>query len=134
MSPPPSNLLTSLIRFSAVGLAAATLDLTLFAIFHGLFDVRPWLANTASYSFTTVFSFVLHRHWTFATRKPQAGVSHQFPRFAGVNTGGLVLSTLIVHYGSASLTPIGAKVVSLPVALAWNYTFSRLMVFVSRTR
>ena len=128
------GMLRSLLRFATVGIANTALDFAVFTLLERYAGVAPGLANIVSYSCGVLFSFITNRRWTFADISGHNGALRQFALFVGVNAAGLSISTIIVVLGSNLLTPIGAKLLALPVTLAWNFTLSRLVVFAARSK
>ena len=85
----------------------------------------PALANIASYSCGIALAYVLNRRWTF---RSEGGLARA-ARFYLLMFAGLLLSTLIVTALSMILPPFVAKLISVPIVFAYNYTASRRWVF-----
>ncbi len=123
----------TIIRFAVVGAITTTLDFVLFAGLVGMTG-QPVLSNLFSYSCGLATSYLLNRSWTFGV-DPDFGQALKFLLFTST---GLLLSTLLVALLSTALTPLFAKLISVPIVFFWNYLTARYWVFaasgVSRDR
>src|SRR5919201_1651751 len=82
-------------RFLTVGMLSTLLDVALFSVLRVTLGMPTLAANTLSYSAGMVFSFLLHRRWTYAHR-PLKAVGAQFSQFAAVSLSALLLNNLLV--------------------------------------
>jgi len=116
--------LGALVRFATVGACTTALDAMLFLALTAS-GAPPALANIASYSCGIALAYVLNRRWTFRSE----GGLVRAARFYLLMFAGLLLSTVIVTALSMLLPPLAAKLVSVPIVFAYNYTASRRWVF-----
>ena len=121
------------IRFSLVGIAGFTVDVSILLLCLGILQLGPYLGRVVSYLGAATTTWLLNRRFTFpeATHdRPHA----QWARFVVVNAVGGT-----VNYGTyAGLVMVTDVVANHPVlgvaagsvvGLLFNFTGSRLLVF-----
>lgn len=117
-----------------IGFSAFVLDFTLLKL--GLWlGFYLLLANGFAVTFAIIYSYFMHRHFTFAHRAGANGYKiearRQFMLFVVVSVCALALSELLIH---TLVTRVGysesiSKVISSAVLFIWNYSFNRLLTF-----
>jgi dolichol-phosphate mannosyltransferase len=132
----PQRELHYLMRFAAVGVIGAVIDIALFALLHGALGLALLPANTISYSAGIVNNFLLNRRWTYHDA-PQKAIRTQMIQFALVSVSALLLNNLLV----ALLTPLSAsatgpqggyllaKACATAIGLVWNFGINRIWTF-----
>jgi putative flippase GtrA len=115
-------------RFSATGGANTAVDLALFALLVQAFSLNPAISNVLSYGTGIACSFVLNNWWTFEAGK-RSGLSGRAVRFLAVSLSALLVSTVIVAGLGSFLSPLVAKLISIPLTFAWNFVLCRYFVF-----
>ncbi len=116
-------------RFAMVGVVNTAVDLGLFAIF---FYVLAWpllLANAGGFMVAVCVSYILNKTWTFADPSQGQEAFRRGLAFAAVALGGLALGSLAIWLAAQVMVPILAKLASIGVTFAWNFTISRRWVF-----
>ena len=124
----------SMFKFSLVGVVNTTIDVTLFAVFVYVSRWSVLPANIVSYSSGILNSFVMNKVWTFQDQKPFSRSLRPFVLFVVINVSSLFLSTALVWLLAQYLSNLIAKLASVGVVFAWNYTLTRLFVFTTATR
>ena len=117
------------IRFGLVGVVNTLIDLVLFSLLVQGAALALLPANILSYGTGIVNSFLMNRAWTFNHRSRGKALWRSFSFFIGINLLGLALSTLLVLLLSQIVSPITAKVISVPLVFVWNYLASRHLAF-----
>lgn len=125
-------------KFGVVGIINTIID---FVLLNLLVAVVGWpilWANTISFSAAVTNSYFINKYWTFRNHEPAH--LRQFSTFVLISIVGLVLSNLLVHYGTQLLGDYDfgltfvwqyniAKAVSAVIVLAWNFLASKYLVF-----
>ncbi len=117
------------IRFGMVGVVNTLIDLVLFSLLVQGVAMAVVPANILSYGTGIVNSFLMNRTWTFSDRSRGKALLKSFSLFVGINLLGLAFSTLLVLLFSQVMSPILAKVISVPLVFVWNYLASRHLAF-----
>jgi len=118
-----------IIRFAVVGFTNLGIDLAVFSVSYYWLGLPLLLANTLAYSLATANSYVLNKHWTFASDNSSDRSLQEFSRFVLFNLVGLALSNLSVYFLANYLQPIVAKLYAVGVTFVWNYITNRYFVF-----
>lgn len=122
--------LVSLIKFSIVGIANTAIDLFLFLFLTQIIHWHVLPANILSYSTGIINSFIINKIWTFKDRRPFSKSLTPFMRFILINLSSLILSTFFVWLLSQFFSVVISKAFSIVITLIWNYSFTRLLVFI----
>ncbi|HSX20817.1 MAG TPA: GtrA family protein [Gammaproteobacteria bacterium] len=125
---------SSMVRYIPIGIASFIIDFTLLNI--GLKLHLPLLlANGISVTTSIIFSFFMHRHFTFAHQAKKDGYSmrahHQFIFFLIASLSALFFSELLIHLFvvTIGLSPSIAKILSSAILFIWNYAFNKVLTF-----
>ncbi|RLC37542.1 hypothetical protein DRH29_01590 [candidate division Kazan bacterium] len=129
------------VKFGIVGVANTIIDFVLLNFFIAIVGWPILLANTLSFSAAVTNSYFMNKYWTFRNNEPTH--IRQFSTFALISTVGLILSNILVHYGTELLGTYDfnltfawqyniAKAVSAAIVLAWNFMASKYLVFYER--
>jgi dolichol-phosphate mannosyltransferase len=124
----PSNWL-QLFKFGLVGGSGYLINLAVFALLTGIFDVHHMLAAVGAFAVAVTNNFLWNRHWTFAAGDGAA--SFQAPRFFAVSVAslGLNLAVLEILVGSGSVGDLAAQAIAVAVAMPFNFVGNRLWTF-----
>lgn len=117
------------LRFALVGGANTLLDAGLFAALCYGAGLAPGVANLLSYGTGIASSFVLNRSWTFADRDHTGALAVQAAGFLAVSLSALALSTTLVVVAASLMSPLGAKLASIPITYLWSYQLTRRFIF-----
>ncbi|HUW65905.1 MAG TPA: GtrA family protein [Spirochaetia bacterium] len=90
----------SLLRFMIVGSINTGIDFLLFVFLMRVVGVNYLIAQTASYAFGVMNSFIMNKAWTFGNTMPAESIPKQFVQFLTLN----ILSLLISLVGLKTLT------------------------------
>jgi putative flippase GtrA len=117
-----------------VGVVNTTIDVSLFGFFVHVLNWNLLPANITSYSAGIVNSFVMNKFWTFQDQKPLAHSIKAFATFVLISMTSLVVSSASVWAFAQYLDQMFAKLGSVAIVFAWNYSLTRLLVFTTPTR
>ncbi|MEO5343269.1 MAG: GtrA family protein [Gammaproteobacteria bacterium SHHR-1] len=125
---PPSRIAAQrqFLRFGLVGVLNTALDFTLFILFYGVLGLAPQLANALAFWLAASNSYWLNQRWTFAASQPSLGA---YGRFLLFNAGGLLISSLLLHWLGPVIGMEGAKLAAIGLAFLWNFIMSKHFVF-----
>jgi len=126
------------IKFGVVGALNTVIDFGLLNLLVQVFGWPVVWANAVSFSVAVINSYLLNKRWTF--RNQSRAHVRQFSMFGLVSVVGLLLSSVLVHYGTEVLGAHSfglafawqynvAKAVSVVVVLLWNFFASKYLVF-----
>ena len=120
-------------RYVVVGALGLVTDVSVLTGCLVILDTGPHLGRVVSYLVAATFTWSLHRTFTFPAGQ-DAEPKRQWASFMVTNAlgGGLnyaIYAGLITWVTVFAMAPPAAVVVSSAVALAVNYTASRLLVF-----
>ncbi len=128
---------SSATRYILIGGSAFVLDFSLLQL--GLaVGLTLLLANGIAVTAGILYSFIMHRTFTFAHKAQGEGYKrsreHQFIIFLIISISALLLSEILIHFfvTQAHFNTSVAKVLTSAILFVWNYTFNRLITF--RTR
>ena len=110
------------------GINTAT-DLSAFVFLTTKLKMAPALANFISYMVALCVSFVLNRTFTFRSSTFALMLPVQVYRFLAINVFSLLGSTAAIWLLSEIMVPIAAKLVTIPLVIAWGFFAVRLLVF-----
>lgn len=116
------------LRYISVGAASAALELTLFSLAYEALGWPLLLANAAALACALVLNFTLQKQWTF---RADGGWARRLPHYALMQAISALLNSTLMYLMVARwgwYAPL-AKVVEIGVLFAWNFTFSKLVVF-----
>lgn len=124
----PSNWL-QLFKFGLVGGSGYLVNLAVFALLTGLFEVHHLVAAVAAFAVAVSSNFFWNRHWTFAAGDGAA--RFQAPRFFAVSVGGLAINLILLEalIASGSVGDLPAQAIAVAVAMPFNFVFNRLWTF-----
>ncbi|MGA8535560.1 MAG: GtrA family protein [Candidatus Tumulicola sp.] len=128
MNDAPREVVRQLTAYAVVGVIGTVLDVALFWV---LVRLGVWipLAVTLAFFGATAAQFVLNRHWSFRASHRPAIV--QVPIYAIVTFVNLLLTLALVEAGIGllHLSPIAAKVFSIPPTALVGFVANRYLTF-----
>lgn len=125
---PDSQRLLQLVRFLAVGVASAAVDVGGLWLLHGVLGMWLPLAAGTSFLASFVVNFGLNQRWTFQAQTTQT--RDQLVRFTIL----VVANTLVTAVAVTAITGMGlpylaAKLIVMTVLFLVNFALLRLWVF-----
>lgn len=120
------------IRFGLVGVMNTGLDFILFLLMTNLWHWNVLIAQTLSYLFGLINSFVWNRRLTFQSKgRPETS---EVIRFIGVNLVSLLASLFVIsEMAHFSVPNTLSKIIVLFITFAINFTGSKWWVFRKRS-
>ncbi|HEX6602482.1 MAG TPA: GtrA family protein [Solirubrobacterales bacterium] len=118
-----------LLKFGLVGGSGYLVNLAVFALLTGSFDVHHVTAAIGAFAVAVTNNFLWNRHWTFAAGD---GPAHfQAVRFFTVSLAslGLNLAVLQLLLLSSSIGELPAQAIAVAVAMPFNFVGNRLWTF-----
>jgi dolichol-phosphate mannosyltransferase len=117
-----------LLQFGLVGVSGYVVNLAVFAVAVGPFDVHHILAAIIAFCVAVTNNFWWNRHWTFDARQGHAGF--QAARFFTVSVLALLINLvaleLLIRGGMGDLP---AQAVAVAIAMPFNFIGNKLWTF-----
>ena len=119
-----------LVRYFGVGAVAATVDISLFAIFAGYLGYPYLIVAAFTFILATFVNYVLSIRFVF-----ESGVrfarNHEMAIVFLVSGVGLGLNQLVLYLGVglAHIEPIMSKMIATATVFGWNYMARARFVF-----
>ena len=117
-----------LLQFGLVGVSGYVVNLAVFAVAVGPFDVHHILAAIIAFCVAVTNNFWWNRHWTFDARQGHAGF--QAARFFTVSVLALLINLvaleLLIRGGMGD---IPAQAVAVAIAMPFNFIGNKLWTF-----
>lgn len=129
-------------KFAAVGFLNTAIDFGVLNILSMIFGVTAGFliggVNVPGFVLAVFNGYFWNKFWVFQDRG-DGGVFHDFPKFAAVSVGALLLNSAIVVIMTTFIPPFFdvrpetwlniAKVVASAAALLWNFVGYKFLVF-----
>src|SRR4051794_109894 len=117
-----------LLQFGLVGGSGYVVNLAVFAVLNGPFDIHYIAAAILAFCVAVTNNFWWNRHWTFDARHGHAGF--QAARFLTVSVLALVINLialkLLVNGGVSELP---AQAIAVAIAMPFNFDGNKLWTF-----
>ena len=117
-----------LLQFGLVGVSGYVVNLAVFAVVVGPFDVHHIPAAIVAFCVAVTNNFWWNRHWTFDARRGHAGF--QAARFFTVSVLALLINLvaleLLIRGGMGDLS---AQAVAVAIAMPFNFIGNKLWTF-----
>jgi len=117
-----------LLQFGLVGVSGYVVNLAVFAVAVGPFDVHHILAAIIAFCVAVTNNFWWNRHWTFDARQGHAGF--QAARFFTVSVLALLINLvaleLLIRGGMGD---IPAQALAVAIAMPFNFIGNKLWTF-----
>ncbi|MDQ2629345.1 MAG: GtrA family protein [Actinomycetota bacterium] len=124
----PANWL-QLLKFGLVGGSGYLINLVVFALLAGYFDLHHLVAAVGAFAVAVTNNFLWNRHWTFDAGH---GVAHfQAARFFTVSLAALVLNLVVLELllSAGLVGELPAQAIAVAVAMPFNFVGNRLWTF-----
>ena len=117
-----------LAKFGIVGGSGYLINLAVFALLAGLFDIHHIAAAICAFLVAVSNNFFWNRHWTFG---PGEGPAHfQAARFFVVSVASLGINLVALELLlSGGLGELSAQAVAVAVAMPFNFLGNKLWAF-----
>lgn len=118
-----------LLKFGLVGGSGYLINLAVFALLAGSFDIHHTAAAVGAFAVAVSNNFLWNRHWTFG---PGDGPAHfQAARFFTVSVAslGLNLAVLQLLLVGTALGELPAQAIAVAAAMPFNFLGNRLWTF-----
>jgi putative flippase GtrA len=115
--------------YCIVGGINTAADLVVFLLLTADLQMPPEIANVASYTVGILVSFALNKNFTFRTSRHALRPSTQLVRFIAINLVSLLGSTSVIWLLSNVVSPVAAKIVTIPLVIAWGFLSTQGLVF-----
>ncbi len=121
-----------LVKFCAVGGSGYVVNLAVFALAVGVFDLHHLIAATAAFVVAVLNNFWWNRHWTFGAKEGHAGF--QAARFFTVSVGAFLFAAAILEalVNGADMAEIPAQAISIVAATPLNFVGNKMWSFGQR--
>ncbi len=119
------------IRFAVVGGTAFGIDFGTLYLFKEKLKVNKYISNTISFIISASFNFCLNRIWAFHNHDPE--LATQAVKFAASMTVGFLIATsaLYIFSDRMKLNFYFSKLLSVSIAMIWNFAMANLVIFPS---
>lgn len=116
-----------LVRYGLVGVVGVVIDFGLLNIFVQFTKLDVYQSLVFAFLVSVVASYFLHSHWTFKVKKlPIKLIAYCLTAIVGLIINFTVMYLLIEGW---DLWYNYAKLVAVFIALVWNYTIAKTLVF-----
>ena len=134
------------IKFAAVGVVGAAIDLGVMNLLTHLFDMRLVYAGSISFVCAVCSNFILNRYWTYPDSRSKH-LLHQLGMFFLVNSIGIGIRIPILHYMEPvmlklfgrylhlssstieSLAKNATLMLSIGIVMLWNFFVNRYWTY-----
>lgn len=116
-----------LVRYGLVGVIGAAIDFSLLNVFVQFTRFDVYQSLVFAFLISVIVSYFLHSHWTFNVKKlPVKLLAYCLTAMVGLIINFTVMYLLIEGWGWWYNY---AKLAAIFVALVWNYTIAKTLVF-----
>lgn len=118
-----------LAKFGIVGGSGYLINLVVFALLAGVFDIHHIAAAVGAFVVAVSNNFFLNRHWTF---EPGEGPAHfQAARFFAVSLASLVINLVVLELliSGDVVGELPAQAIAVAVAMPFNFLGNKLWTF-----
>ncbi len=119
------------VRFCIVGGLGFVINLALLSLFTQVFSLPVFLAQLFGAEIALGCNFFLHHHWTYKRHRVTKSLSTLLWQFHASSWPAIIGSALMVSAG-VNILHIGkflALVISSAIALAWNFAWSKFVIW-----
>lgn len=124
------------VRFCVVGGTGFLINLGLLILFRQVVGMPIFLAQLLAAEVALFSNFMLHHRWTYKAHKVEKTMLTLLLQFHATTWPAIIGSALMVTAGETifNLTNLEALVVSSAVALMWNFSWSKYVVWRDTSR
>ena len=117
-----------LFKFGLVGGVGYLINLAVFALLAGVFDIHHIAAAIGAFVVAVSNNFFWNRHWTF--EKGERPAHFQAARFFAVSIASLVVNLVVLELlVSGGLGELPAQAIAVAVAMPFNFVGNKLFTF-----
>jgi putative flippase GtrA len=117
-----------LFQFGIVGFSGYVVNLAVFAVLNGPFDVHYIPAAILSFCVAVTNNFWWNRHWTFDAKHGHAGF--QAARFFTVSVLALIVNLVALNLlVGGGMSELPAQALSVAIAMPFNFVGNKLWTF-----
>jgi dolichol-phosphate mannosyltransferase len=117
-----------LLQFGLVGGSGYVVNLAVFAVLNGPFDIHYIAAAILAFCVAVTNNFWWNRHWTFDAKHGHAGF--QAARFFTVSVLALVINLIALKLlVNGGVTELPAQAISVAIAMPFNFVGNKLWTF-----
>jgi putative flippase GtrA len=118
-----------LLKFGIVGGSGYVINLVVFAVLAGTFDVHHTVAAIGAFCVAVTSNFLLNRYWTFGPGAGSAGF--QAARFFAVSLAALGLNLVVLELlvSGGGIGELAAQAIAVAVAMPFNFLGNKLWTF-----
>lgn len=118
-----------LCKFGLVGGSGYLINLAVFALLSGSFDVQHTIAAIGAFCVAVSSNFYWNRHWTFGAGNGHAGF--QAVRFFTVSIAALLINLVVLEalVAATSLGELYSQAIAVAVAMPFNFLGNKLWTF-----
>lgn len=119
------------IRFCIVGGTGFVINFLLLALLPHIFPMPIFIAQLVGSEVALFSNFLLHHHWTYKHKRVQKTVRTLLVQFHASTWPAILGSTAMVSIGVSVLhiNKYLALIVSSIIALAWNFVWSKFVIW-----
>lgn len=119
------------VRFCIVGGTGFLINLAILMLLTKQFNTPVFIAQLIGAEIALGSNFVLHHNWTYRNRRVKKSLPNLIIQFHASSWPAIIGSTLLVSLMVTGLhtNKIEALVVSSVVALAWNFAWSKYVIW-----
>jgi dolichol-phosphate mannosyltransferase len=120
-----------LLKFGIVGASGYLVNLGVFALLAGNFDVHHMIAAIAAFAVAVTSNFLWNRRWTFGPGDGSAGF--QAARFFAVSLAALALNLIVLEalLMGGAIGELPAQAIAVAIAMPFNFLGNKLWTFAS---
>jgi putative flippase GtrA len=120
-----------LFKFGLVGCSGYLINLAVFAVLVGNFDLHHAAAAVGAFCVAVSNNFLWNRRWTFGAGEGRPGF--QAMRFLAVSLIALLINLVVLEalVAGASLGNLSAQAIAVAVAMPFNFAGNKLWTFAS---
>jgi hypothetical protein len=119
------------VRFCMVGGTGFVINMTLLLLFRRYLGMAVFYAQLIAAEIALFCNFILHNHWTYKKHNVNKSISKLIIQFHVTSWPAILGSAAMVTFfvDIMKLTNIIALIISSGVALLWNFTWSKYVVW-----
>jgi len=118
--------------FAVVGVVNTLIDVNVFAIAYGIFDIPLIPANLLAWLVAVSFSYAANAMTTFGPESGQVLTVRDYAKFVMSGAAGGLIATTALVIASKVAAVITAKLISIFAGFAANFLLSNFYVFRSK--
>lgn len=119
------------VRFCIVGGVGFVINFIVLTLLHKVLHTPLFVAQVVGAEIALFSNFILHDRWTYRSRNSKKPISTLLIQFHVVSWPAILGSALMVSLGVRllHLSDIVALILSSAIALIWNFTWSKFVIW-----